>query len=307
MGTKSSGRRTVGKLFKRPSGIWALRYVVKGKDLRVSLDTTDAKEAKRKVQAYLHPVQAGTEVARRQAVAVALETAEERLATAEAVQNRLRLSEVWQAFPYDHSMPGRGPRRRLSVLTVELNRMTWAKFATWAQGQLGEGACIEDVSPALAEAFSRQMRESEHLTAGRHNAVISIVRAMFRTMDRPDPFVKIPRYAVRYESRRNIEVDELREICSTATGELRRLFALLVYTGLRMGDAATMEWSSLAHGRVCGAWPRRVRKWLSRYTRRLQPLLPTYPRRSGRVTFALNWQCSIARTGAISAAASAPT
>jgi integrase len=250
MGGQNSGRRTVGRLFKRPSGVWALRYVVNGRDLRVSLDTKDAKEAKRRAAGYLHPVQAATEVERRQTVAKALQDAADAMAQAEAQANRLPLSEVWDRFPYDQTAPGRGSRRVLSTRNVQENRIAWAKFATWATGRLGAAACMEDVTPETALAYSQWLHDHEHVTAGRHNKLLNVARVMYRRTGRPDPFAAVPRYSVRYESRRSMEVEELQRVCGTATGELRTLFAIMLYTGLRLGDAVTLEWSNLTHGRI---------------------------------------------------------
>jgi integrase len=250
MGARGSGRQTAGRLFKRPSGMWALRYVVNGRDIRVSLDTGDAKEAKRRAAGYLHPVQARTEVDRREAATKALQDAADALAQAESQAHRLPLSEVWTRLPYDHSAPGRGSRRALSTLNVEQNRIAWAKFATWATGRLGAAACMEDVTPETAMAYSQWLHDHERVTAGRHNKLLNVARVMYRRAGRPDPFAGVPRYSVRYESRRSLEIEELQRVCGSATGELRTLFAIMLYTGLRLGDAVTLEWSSLIHGRI---------------------------------------------------------
>src|SRR5439155_15929068 len=45
------------------------------------------------------------------------------------------------------------------------------------------------------------------------------------------------------QSRREMTFDELKKICDAATGELRTLLALGVYTGLRLGDCATLRWA----------------------------------------------------------------
>jgi len=43
-------------------------------------------------------------------------------------------------------------------------------------------------------------------------------------------------------SRRELTIEELRRVCNAATGELRTLLAIGTYTGLRLGDAATLRW-----------------------------------------------------------------
>jgi integrase len=46
-------------------------------------------------------------------------------------------------------------------------------------------------------------------------------------------------------SRRELTIDELRKICQTATGELQTLLALGIYSGLRLGDCATLRWGEV--------------------------------------------------------------
>ena len=46
-------------------------------------------------------------------------------------------------------------------------------------------------------------------------------------------------------SRRELTLAELQAVCSAATGEMRLLLALGVYAGLRLADAALLEWGSV--------------------------------------------------------------
>ena len=45
--------------------------------------------------------------------------------------------------------------------------------------------------------------------------------------------------------RRELTVEELTRVCGKLEGEMRLLFALGIYTGLRLGDCATMEWGKI--------------------------------------------------------------
>jgi len=47
-------------------------------------------------------------------------------------------------------------------------------------------------------------------------------------------------------SRCELTIDELRNVCKVATGELRTLLALGIYSGLRLGDCATLRWGEVA-------------------------------------------------------------
>jgi len=51
-----------------------------------------------------------------------------------------------------------------------------------------------------------------------------------------------PRKRLTAQGRRELTVEELRTVCQSATGELRALLGLGVYTGLRLGDCSTLRW-----------------------------------------------------------------
>ncbi len=46
-------------------------------------------------------------------------------------------------------------------------------------------------------------------------------------------------------SHRELTIEELRQVCSAATGELRTLFAIGLYSGLRLADAVTLQWGEV--------------------------------------------------------------
>lgn len=59
-------------------------------------------------------------------------------------------------------------------------------------------------------------------------------------------------------TRRTLTIEEIHNLIKTAEGEMRVLFALGYYTGLRLGDAATLDWGSI--DRVRGLIKVRSRK-----------------------------------------------
>jgi integrase len=57
-----------------------------------------------------------------------------------------------------------------------------------------------------------------------------------------NPWGKIGRKRILSHSRRELTIEELQRVCQSASGEMRILFALGIYTGLRLGDCATLRW-----------------------------------------------------------------
>src|SRR5262249_38070469 len=60
-----------------------------------------------------------------------------------------------------------------------------------------------------------------------------------------NPWEDIQRRRIVANSRRELTIDELRNVCQAAKGELRLLLALGVYSGLRLGDCATLRWGEV--------------------------------------------------------------
>ena len=152
--------------------------------------------------------------------------------------------------------PRAKPRRlrKLSDKSVADNRSQWEKFLKWAAAQTPALKFLEDVTAAHALAYSKYLRDVEKLSDNRHNKLIQTASVMFRLAGRvDDPFAEVPRYEVEYESRVNLERNELLAVCQAATGELRTLLAIGLYSGMRLGDCVTLDWDdsvSLPHNRL---------------------------------------------------------
>ena len=266
-------RQTKGRIYKRGKR-WYLDYQANGQRFRVALRTGDGEpvtskaEAERAADIELRPVLAKDTVERRRLVADALRTAEdvakvaddaanERRDREEAERNKLPIAEAWERFPYTETTRG-AVTRPLKPSTVNDLAGHWATFATWAEEQ-GIRA-VEDVTEEHAAAFSRHLRE--RLTANRHNKIVQTCRVVSRLSGRPDPFAKVKRYSVKNEEvhRANLEPEERRNLIESAPGEYGRLFLLGTFTGLRLGDCATLQWGDIHMGEEAAHIIRRTEK-----------------------------------------------
>jgi len=76
------------------------------------------------------------------------------------------------------------------------------------------------------------------------------IRRIFNTLDpecprERDPFYRIRNLSSDPRGRRNLTLDEIGTLVSAAEGELRTLLAIGIYTGLRLGDAITLQWEQI--------------------------------------------------------------
>jgi integrase len=115
---------------------------------------------------------------------------------------------------------------------------------------------LRDVTPAIAATYAMHLANIR-LSPNSFNKHIRFLELIYRvTRDRARPAVNpwedINRKRVVSVSRRELTIEELKQICLAATGELRILLALGIYTGLRLGDCTTLRWGEvdLARGLI---------------------------------------------------------
>ena len=239
------GRPIKGHLYKR-GDVWWLEYNANGRRVRESLETGSRKKAKAKAEDMLRPLTARTELGRRMEAVAALRTAEDVAKDAEAARNKLLLADAWNQYPYDISVRGKGRKvHPLSPYNVDKNRLCWKKFTRWMQEHHPKAEHLEDVTPAISAEFSKHLIEAKKLSGHRHNIIVQVVSIVFRRAGRTDPFQNVPRYAHESRSREMLSTPELMKVCRAATGELRTLLAIGLFTGLRLGDASTLQWTDI--------------------------------------------------------------
>lgn len=244
------GKRRTGRLFKHGAG-YAVAWTVNGKRMFQSLrdakgkPITDLRKAETARAELMAPFRAGDEKAVLENIVGKLATATAELDRVEQEQTpALPITAAWQAYVAAPSRPDSGPR------TLAGYEGQWDRFAAWMQATHPAKPCLCDVSREIAGEYSSDLsRDSGPATHNKHVALLSLV---FRTLaDNPaarltvDPFGKVTHKRAAPNSRRELTIEELRRVCNAATGELRTLLAIGTYTGLRLGDAATLRWGEV--------------------------------------------------------------
>ena len=113
---------------------------------------------------------------------------------------------------------------------------------------------LRAVTKELAEEYAGSLNHGR-LSASTYNKHLNLLMLVFRVVKHKakltaNVWEDIQRKRVIPNSRRELTVDELRKVCQAATGELQLLLAIGIYTGLRLGDCATLRWAEtdLARG-----------------------------------------------------------
>jgi integrase len=239
-----------GRLFKRgKKGSFYIQFYVNGKQIvkRLSDDhgnaITTEPEAKKARDKVIAPYLARDEVQLRQQAVNALTAAEELEAIArEATKPKTPIAEMWDKHPWTVNTRG-NTERTLSDNTIKDNASQWARFTDWATENEMEFA--EAVTQEQAMAFLGSLKAAG-LSGDRINKIVMCCRVMFDLSKiNPNPFSGLKKQHHKAKGRRELTIEELAKVCGNATGELRTLLAIGLYTGLRLGDACCLEWSEI--------------------------------------------------------------
>ncbi len=230
-------KKTSGYLFKRAETYY-LQYTANGQRFRQCLNVTTKREAEAERERILAPFVAKDEAETVAAIAARLGTAKD---TARALAPSLHLGLAWKAYldAEKRKTPGKG--------TLGDYESMFYALRDWLKDKHPAARTVRDVTPELARAFLRHLERERELTGDRVNKHLFFLRAMFALLAEPaalaaNPWDGIPKREHRPAHRRPLTIEEMKAIIENAEGGMKTLFMLGTFTGLRMGDCATLRW-----------------------------------------------------------------
>jgi integrase len=249
-------KHRTGHLFKKGKTFY-VRWTVAGKVFVRSLrdsqgnaitNKREAEEARARVMA---PFAVADETASLEAIAGKLEGRRAELVKLEDAQNPpLPITQAWSVFITSPNRPDSGPE------TLYQYECQWTRFAEWMREKHPDVITLRAVTKDLAEEYASTLNHGK-LSPNTYNKHLNVLALVFRVVKQKarlteNPWEDIPRKRLATQSRRELTIEELRKVCQSATGELRTLLALGVYSGLRLGDCATLRWGEvdLARGMI---------------------------------------------------------
>jgi integrase len=276
-------KKTTGHLHKRGDNFY-VSWRFKGKAfLKVLRDengnsiTTerDAIKAKDKLMA---PFAVGNEADALESIAGKLGGRKAELAKWEDEQHPpLSIGQAWSEFLASPNRPDSGES------TLRQYEFQWQAFADWMKEKHPDILALRDVSKEIAEEYASGLNHGK-FSPSTYNKHLNLLTLVFRVVKHKAKLTNNPwespkrggylqRKRMITNSRRELTIDELRKICQTATGELRTLLALGIYSGLRLGDCATLRWGEVD-------LPRRMIRRIPNKTARRNPkpvIVPVHP------------------------------
>ena len=232
-------------------GVFYLEYRANGKRVRQRLTDsnggpiTTIRQAQDEQRCITAPFRAKGQVEQLRAVQVKLQATEEQYKAAhEAANPPLSINDGWDAYEDSDKRPDSGDR------TLRDYAGHWRQFQQWLLDN--EPTCLYlcDVSEDIATAYMKTYRRGSPNTFNKHRAFLKLAFKVLKVAGRvtDNPFEEIRTKKLKPNSRRPLTIEELRAILTEATGDLEVLFALGTFTGLRLGDCATLKWGEVELG-----------------------------------------------------------
>jgi len=225
--------------------------MVEGKRIYRSLETENLEEAESVRGEIMRPILAANKAEALAAVAAKLGDARIEQAQAEdEATPALTLAAAWDEYLASPTRPDSGEA------TLDQYAFQFDIFTRWMHDHYPNVTALRDVNKEIAESFAAHLTR-EKKSANTFNKYVNLLALVFRVLkDKAklalNPWDDIQRKRMIPHSRRELTTDELKKVCQSAKGEMRLLFALGIYTGLRRGDCATLRWGEvdLKRGRI---------------------------------------------------------
>lgn len=225
-------------------GIYYLQYDIAGKRYRKCLDTSDLDQAEQERKKIMAPLQVADQ---KEAIGVMkqrIEAAEGKLQELDNQKNPpLTMRDAWSTYLKSANRPDSGER------TLKGYASQFNLFAEWLNKNHQPCIRLCDVTPEISQEYASHLI-GMGFTENTFNKHMRLLHLVFRVLENKariihNPWSRITRKKEKKESRRELTTDELRAVCKDTTGELRTLFALGLYTGMRLGDCCTLRWSEV--------------------------------------------------------------
>lgn len=244
-GVKKRKRRLNGSgTLLRRNGVYYGKLKVGGKEVKISLATRKYTEA----------------VSRLDVLSKGFDLSDEERLAAIAVHLRpktdnLSFADAWLGY-------SRAPENiSQSDLARHNDCVMWECFLRWLHGcddsdkrknmkahYIG-AECLADISEKVACDFVMWLKDNfSPETANKYMRVLKRVWSLNGCSF--NPWAKFKKFEVCAIQRRALTEDEVSLLINSATGELKTLFVIGAYTGMRMGDCQRLKWEMVTDDKI---------------------------------------------------------
>ena len=230
--------------------IYYVHHMQNGKRLIQSTGTSILDDAVAYRNRILNPFNLKDEREQAEAVLARVASLDMQIAKSEESVPATAIGQGWQAFLDQPNRPDSGPS------TLRQYEFQYEAFVTWfkdSHPQTGKDGKpirweLRQVTQDDADAYaSYLLKKVGPSTFNRHVVLLALVWRVLEKSARivGNPWRQIGRKRFAVRSRRELTVEELEAVFTKAEGEMRLLLALGTFCGLRLGDAARLDWGNV--------------------------------------------------------------
>jgi integrase len=232
-----------GRIFER-AGRWYIRWRHEGRECTRSTGiSVEEKDSKKRALEMLEEATAVFRIrdkaSRLAVVKRMLETTEEEIKDRIAgIRRDARLADLEGIF--------RNSSFRIDCSAKQLE--VYCRYIHTLAGAAGAEVRVNDIDAKFAETLVKRMSSTwSPNTYNKHlNGLAVVWKAVTPIVGCPgNPWTALPRKRLDTNVRRTLTDEEIERVFAEAKGEDRILFAIGLYTGLRLGDAVKLSWNNI--------------------------------------------------------------
>jgi len=235
--------RGQGCLFqKKAGGIYYARWQSEGKVFIRSCQTTSRRDAEKLLSEFTAPFRLGSEAKTLETLSARLGGVQDRIAKYEDEQPATSIMHGWQAYLDQSNRPDSGES------TLRQYEFQFEAFAKWMTERHPNVTELRQVTQTHADEYAGHLQKKlSASTFNRHRNLLALVWKVLKKQARItiNPWSEITRKRHTVQSRRELTVEELQRVIEASSGQMRLLLALGIYCGLRLGDAALLDWGNV--------------------------------------------------------------
>lgn len=257
---RKRGRAKGSGWLVRRGKFWCACWKHDGKLYKRTTGTDNKSKAWEKLEEFTRVYRLNDEKLSLAALAARVEETEERIKAEIAKKPALSLAEAWGIYQ---------PilLRRVQPSTAKVDNCHFEIFCEWVAKNYPDATQTRDITRKMAREFYEHMsNKSTPRSAWRYVSTFSQCWAALIARDETakeerggkliddfkaariasNPWSGLEKKKDRQKfSRRELTVDELNRVYNATAGEMRLLFAVGIYTGLRLGDCALLDWGKV--------------------------------------------------------------
>ena len=260
--TRRRREKGTGGLQLERNGIYTLRCIINGKRVAKSTRTRDLEEARRFAKKFLAPYVKDDAERTFRNLKAAIAGERELARIEEEARPQMRLDEMWTRY---ETSPF---RKELSETTLNHKRLVVGAYVEWMKELHPEVVEVRHVTRAHCEEYLASRRPD--VAAGTYNGSLCILKEVFwflrkEAMVTDYVWEDFPYRTDDTHVRRELTIEELArlfEVASRKGDQWRNLFAIGMYTGLRLGDCCRLSWGEVDIVKsIIQLIPRKTRKY----------------------------------------------